>query len=83
MLMSRHGDCFGINPALGRRFDGLPPISTPEEFAQAMRSRNIAVSIKRAPGGGQDAVVMELPDRDMSLIFVPRSRCTNIVERKK
>lgn len=83
MLMSRHGDCFGIDQTLGRRFNGLPPIATPDEFAQAMRSRNIAVSIKRAPEAGQDAVVIELPDREMSLIFVPRSRCTAIVERKK
>jgi len=43
----------------------------------------VPVSIKRAPEAGQDAVVMELPDREMSLMFVQGSRYANIVERKK
>jgi hypothetical protein len=43
----------------------------------------VPVGIKRAPEAGQDAVVMELPDRETSLMFVRRSRYADIAEREK
>ncbi|MEW5891328.1 MAG: hypothetical protein AB1768_20385 [Pseudomonadota bacterium] len=42
ILASRHGECNGINQVLRRKIDGLPPIASPDGFADAMRNLGVA-----------------------------------------
>lgn len=81
MLMSRHGECHEIDLVLRRKFDGLPPITSPDVFADAMRNLGVATRIAGEPVQPGGAVIVELPDKAMTLIFVRRTGCASIVER--
>lgn len=75
--MSRHGDCFEIQAALKRKFDDLPVITGPEQFVGEMRRRALVVTTTRPEGTG-DAVIVDVPARGLSLIFVSRARCRTV-----
>jgi len=80
-LIPRHGECHDIAQALRHRFDNLPPISSPHDFLEAMRAQGISAHTSREPGLGDDAFIVEVPGRGMTLLFVRRHHCAEFVER--
>ena len=81
LLMSRHGECTDLAPAIRHKFRDIPPVSSPEQFVQEMKTRGIAVKVTNAYGGNPDAVLMEVPAREASLIFVKPALCREILRR--
>ena len=75
VLMSRHGDCFEIARVLSRRFDGLPAINGPMQFVSEMGRLSLSVKVTEAPDGDRDLVLVDVPAREMTLIFARRTRC--------
>lgn len=82
LLMSRHGECAEVARALRHKFQDLPAIAGPDEFAAEMKRRGFAVKVTHAYGGNRDAVLIEVPDREVSLIFVRRDLCKETVHAR-
>lgn len=75
VLMSRHGECADIGRALRHKFHDLPSIAGPDEFAAEMKRRGSAAKVTNAYGGNRNAVLIEAPDREMSVLFIRRELC--------
>lgn len=79
LLMSRHGECADVGRALRHKFQDLPPIAGPEEFAAEMKRRGFAAKVTNAYGGNRNAVLIEVPDREVSLLFVRKELCHEVI----
>lgn len=77
LLMSRHGECHDLS-VLKRRFADLPAVETPQQFVEALRRRGLAAAVDRQKEA-RGLVTVDVPDRHMSLIFVRREHCTQVV----
>jgi hypothetical protein len=75
LLMSRHGECADVGRALRHKFRDLPPIAGPEEFAAEMKRRGAVAKVTNGYGGNRNAVLIEVPDSEVSLLFVRRELC--------
>lgn len=75
LLMSRHGECADIGRALRHKFHDLPSIAGPEEFATEVKHRRLAAKVTNAYGGNRNAVLIEVPEREVSLLFVRKELC--------
>lgn len=74
-LMSRHGECTDAGRALRHKFRDLPAVSGPNEFAEEMKRRGHAARLTERFGGNADAVLVEVPSQEVSMIFVRRAVC--------
>lgn len=81
LLKSRHGECTDVGPAIRHKFRDIPLVSSPEQFVQEMKTRGIAVKVTNAYGGNRDAVLVEVPVREASLVFVAPGLCREIHRR--
>lgn len=80
-LLARHGECFAdMETVLRHRFDNLPPIASPDDFVAALRARRIETRVSRMPELGDDAVTVEVPSQEVSLVFVRHKLCTSFLE---
>lgn len=82
LLMSRHGECAEVARALRHKFQDLPVIAGPDEFAAEIKRRGFAAKVTHAYGGNRDAVLIEVPDREVSLLFVRKDLCKEIVRAR-
>lgn len=83
MLISRHGECHAIDPVLRHKFDDLPPIATPQALVAELHRRGVAASIETWPAPADESFLVAVPAHEMTLIFVPRRRCTTFAERRR
>ena len=81
LLMSRHGECTDVAPAIRHKFRDIPSVSSPEQFAEELKTRGIAVKVTNGYGGNRDAVLVEVPAREASLVFVKPGLCREILRR--
>lgn len=79
LLMSRHGECADVARALQHKFHDLPAIAGPNEFAAEMNRRGLAAKVTNAYGGNRNTVLIEVPDREVSVLFVRRELCRELV----
>jgi len=82
VLMSREGECAEIASAQRRRFSELPPIASPEQFADEWRRRGAGVTTTPVPGTRGEVVLVEVPSQRLSLMFAQRARCANVSPRR-
>lgn len=83
VLMSREGECAEIAEAQRRRFSELPPIASPEQFADEWRRRGVGVTVAPMPSTRGEVVMVEVPAAQLTLMFAQRSRCTSVNRRAR
>ena len=76
MLMARHGECHEI-ASLKRRVPDLGEIAEPAAFVEKMRRAGHQVSTSELALPGGKAVEVRVPDKGLSLIFIPAGLCAN------
>lgn len=76
VLMSRHGECVEMAPALRHRFEDLPKITSPDQFVAEMQRRGLKVTVDRSQEGQAGVVMVAVPERELSMAFARRERCT-------
>jgi hypothetical protein len=74
MLMSREGDCNEIQ-VLKRRIPELGDVRDPDSFVKLMREKGYKVSSSEIPGPKGKAVEVKVPEKELSLVFVPAASC--------
>lgn len=74
MLMSRHGGCVELG-VLKRKIPEIAAIKSPAEFIKLMRDTGYSVSVQEVAGETAKAVVVEVPARELSLIFATQEMC--------
>ena len=74
MLMARHGECHEI-ASLKRKVPDLGEIADPAAFADKMRRAGHQVSTSDLALPGGKAVEVRVPDKGLSLIFIPAGLC--------
>src|SRR5262245_33222807 len=78
VLMGREGGCTEIAGAQQRRFADLPRITSPQQMAEELRQRGAEVRLNALAPGSNDAWLVEVPARELSLLFVSRERCASV-----
>lgn len=73
-LFSRHGECSEVS-VLNRKLPDVGDANDPEEVAQRLRRRGEAVELTRRSASNGEMVVMQLPKRGLSLMFVRAAMC--------
>ena len=73
-LMGREGGCVTLAEATAR-LPLLRGIATPDQLVAELRRQGEEVSRQDISQGDVTAVMIEVPGRDLSLIFVPPSLC--------
>ena len=79
-LMARHGECVKIK-SLERKIPNLEGIDTPVSFEKLMRERGFKIQITEMPD--IKGFLVEVPEKELSLLFVKRPSCKEFVDRKK
>ena len=79
--MSRHGECTEAAPALQHKFRDLRSVTGPEQFSDEMKSRGLAARVTADYGGNREAVLVEVPEREVSVIFVRPNLCRERLRR--
>ncbi len=74
MLMGREGGCVELAKAAQRK-EILAGITAPGEFAARLAALGEPFTREDIARDGTTVVVMGVPERQLSLIFVPRSLC--------
>ena len=72
--MSRHGDCVTL-PEAAHRLEDLRDITNPSQFAIRLRRQGVAVQTRELLENGTRAVIVEAPERGLSMLFVPKAAC--------
>ena len=73
-LMSRHGDCAEVG-VLKRKIPDLGEVSDPEAFARFMRQKGYEVTSTRISVPKGRAQEVNVPRKDLFLIFVTSEMC--------
>ena len=73
-LISRHGSCSEIN-ILERKVGSMSGVETPEDFIELMRSKGYEVIVNEPSNLDGNAVQIEVPEKNLSLMFVTRDLC--------
>lgn len=73
-LFSRHGECSSIG-VLNRKLPDVGDANSPDEVARRLRRRGETVELTERPASDGGMVVMKLPKRGMSLMFVTAALC--------
>ena len=74
LLMSRHGECVGVQ-SLKRNVPDLGEIRDPSAFAKLMRDKWYQVTMNEVSTPNGKAVKVKVPERELSLMFVPPGVC--------
>lgn len=75
-LFGRHGGCFPIRDALERKFPDIDNVADPESFIRFVRAKGLAVSSKVVPGQAGAAVVVDVPEKGLALVFATAELCS-------
>ena len=73
--MARHGECAPVS-SLSRKFPDLGPVSTPEGFVAFVRSKGLKVAVQSSALQGVSVQEVSVPERELSLVFVPAKLCS-------
>ena len=73
-LMSRHGDCTNV-AVLKRKVPDLGDISDPDGFARFMRQKGYDVTSRRISVPKGQAQEVDVPQKELFLIFVTAAMC--------
>jgi len=79
-LMSRHGECAEVK-ALQRKIPDLGEISDPDVFTLFMRQKGYAVLTKQLDMPIGQAHEVNVPEKELSLIFVTQEICRGFADR--
>ena len=73
-LMSRHGECAEIQ-SLKRKVPDLGDVRDPSAFIKLMREKGYQVMMNEVSTPKGKAVEVKVPERELSLMFVPPEVC--------
>jgi len=79
-LISRHGSCSEIN-ILERKVGSMSGVETPEDFIELMQSKGYEVKVIEPSNLEGNAVRVEIPEKNLSLMFVTREICKDFSKR--
>lgn len=74
MLMARHGECVAIEK-LKRKVPELGEIRDPMAFVALMRQAGLTASAQVIPETDGNAITVNVPARELSLVFATRELC--------
>ena len=77
-LMSRHGQCAEIK-VLERKIPDLGDVTSPDTFVNLMEDRGYDVAVNEIPELNGNAVQVNVPEKDLSVIFVKKLLCKEFV----
>jgi len=77
LLMARHGECFEIDK-LERKIPELEGVKDPHSFVELMRKRGHVARVTEMPGLSGKAVEVNVPDRELGIVFVTREVCQRL-----
>ena len=80
-LMSRHGECVEIK-SLQRKIPDIEGINDPQSFSKLMKEKGYEVITNELKELQGKAVEVNVPDKELSLMFVVESICKEFVERE-
>lgn len=76
-LMSRHGECVEIQ-SLKRKVPDLGDVRDPSAFIKLMRDKGYQVTVSEISTPTGKAVEVKVPERELSLVFVPPEVCQQV-----
>lgn len=76
-LMSRHGECSAITPAMRHRMPDFPDVQTPEALVDALRQRKSEVQAERLPGARDGQWLVSVPSLGWTLLVVREQHCAS------
>ena len=79
-LMSRHGSCTEIN-ILERKVGDMSGVETPGDFIKLMRNKGYEVMVTEPSNLEGNAVNIEVPEKNLSLMFVTKKLCKEFLQR--
>jgi hypothetical protein len=77
-LMSRHGQCAEIK-VFERKVPDLGDVSSPDTFVNLMEDRGYDVAVNEMSELNGNAVQVNVPEKDLSVIFVKKLLCKEFV----
>jgi hypothetical protein len=79
-LMARHGECAEIK-SLERKIPGIGSIEDPKSFALFMKNRGYKVNANEHKDFQGKAIQVNIPVKELGLIFVKGSLCKKFIDR--
>jgi len=76
-LMSRHGECSTITPAMRHRMADFPEVRTPEALVQALKLRKLDVHAERLSGARDGQWLLGIPSLGWTLLVVRENHCAS------
>lgn len=76
LLMSRHGECSEI-AILEKKVADMDGIDGPKTFVRVMRERGYEVTVRDMAEFDGEAMLVDVPEKGLSLLFVKTSLCSN------
>jgi hypothetical protein len=82
LLAGQEGKCIPLS-ALTRKGAEFQDIKSPYQLVEKMRAAGYKTEIKEHRAGSRPAVEVRVPSRDLYLMFVPSSACSDSAPPKK
>jgi hypothetical protein len=79
-LMSRHGECAEIR-SLQRKIPDIGNIKDPQAFSEFMQAKGHKVFSSAMPDAQGKVLLVNVPEKGLSLIFVKGSLCKEFIKR--
>ena len=76
--MSRHGQCAEIK-VLERKVPDLGDVTSPDTFVNLIEDRGYDVAVNEIPELKGNAVQVNVPEKDLSVIFVKKLLCKGFI----
>lgn len=78
LLLSRHGECAPLD-ALEHKLSSAPSLNTPDDLEAYLKSRHMEYSRKVHSVESAEFHEFQVPSERLSVILVPRQRCTEVL----
>lgn len=78
LLLSRHGECAPLD-ALAHKLPSAPSLNTPDDLEAFLKSRDMEYSRKVHSVESAEFHEFQVPAEGLSVILVPRQRCTEVL----
>jgi len=79
-LMSRHGSCFNID-SLERKVGDMTDVETPDDFIKLIIQKGYDVEVFEPPNLQGNSVNVEVPAKDLDIMFVTKELCKDFIQR--
>ena len=78
-LMSRHGECSPITPAMRHKMPDFPDVQSAQALVQALRDRKMDVRSAPLPGAPDGHLTVRVPSLGWTLVVARADRCSTFV----